>query len=82
MATSRKQQEKRTNPKSMLGSDVTGRHPISEEHIRFHAYMLFQDRLRHGRSGDALADWLQAERELRMGRADTNPVSTARSRSS
>jgi hypothetical protein len=39
--------------------------PIAEEHVRSGAYGLFQARLRAGRRGDSVSDWLQAERQLR-----------------
>ena len=77
MASPRKQQEKGTNPKSMPVSDVTGRDPITEEHIRFRAYLLFQDRQQRGRAGDAMDDWLQAERELHLDGPGAAPTRTA-----
>lgn len=48
---------------SVLGADL----PISEEQIRRRAYEIY---LARGRTpGDPVADWLQAERELRTGAA-------------
>lgn len=64
MATPRKQQEKKVNVKSKPISDVTGRDSTTEERIRFHAYMLFQERQRAGVPGDPVSDWLRAQSEL------------------
>ncbi|HUU98717.1 MAG TPA: DUF2934 domain-containing protein [Phycisphaerae bacterium] len=64
MVSRRNQQQKSTSPKSMPASAVTGRDPITEEHIRFHAYMLFQERQRAGVPGDPVSDWLRAQSEL------------------
>jgi len=77
MATPRKQQEKSTKPKSMPVSDVTGHDAMTEERIRFHAYLLFQDRQQRGRAGDAMGDWLRAERELRGEPRGAKPESIA-----
>lgn len=38
------------------------------ERIRTRAYEIFQERSGRGAAGDALSDWLQAERELRLER--------------
>jgi len=37
----------------------------SEEAIRYRAYEIFQARSSQGSPGDALSDWVQAEREMR-----------------
>jgi hypothetical protein len=64
MATARSQRQKRIDAKSMAVSDVTGRDSPTEEGIRFHAYMLYQERQRAGAPGDPVSDWLRAESEL------------------
>jgi hypothetical protein len=64
MATARNQRQKRIDAKSMAVSDVTGRDSLTEEGIRFHAYMLYQERQRTGAPGDAVSDWLRAQSEL------------------
>lgn len=38
---------------------------IGDDQIRARAYDIYQRRMRRGEPGDALTDWLQAERELR-----------------
>lgn len=38
--------------------------PVQEEEIRTRAYYIYEDRVRSGGRGDALDDWLRAEREL------------------
>lgn len=48
-----------SNPAGVL---KTGK--LSEEDIRFRAYEIFQTRAVAGQPGNAMADWLQAEREL------------------
>jgi hypothetical protein len=37
---------------------------ISEEDIRKKAEKIYQERLAHGKQGDHLSDWLQAEKEV------------------
>ena len=41
-------------------------HPVSEDEIRIRAYELFLER--GAEPGDALSDWLRAERELKRSR--------------
>jgi hypothetical protein len=43
--------------------DALANHALSHEEIRRRAYEIYLER--DGRAGDALADWLRAERELR-----------------
>lgn len=38
---------------------------ITEEHITIRAYFISEQRLREGRDGDPVSDWLEAERQLR-----------------
>ena len=79
MARVRSQQPKASSPKTMPTAEVTGRAPVSEEHIRQHAYQLFESRQQRGLAGDAIGDWLQAERELRSkGTAAPRKRTTAR----
>lgn len=40
------------------------RSPASPERIRARAYEIYLKRCNDGQGGDALSDWLQAEREL------------------
>ena len=65
MTRVRSQQPKASSPRTMRAVEVTGRAPVSEEHIRQHAYQLFENRQQRGLAGDAIGDWLQAEQELR-----------------
>jgi hypothetical protein len=51
--------DKLRNPAGVLKSAR-----VSEEDIRFHAYEIFQARAGNGLAGNAMSDWLQAEREL------------------
>ena len=51
---------------------------ISEEDIRFRAYEISQTRARSGLSGDAMSDWLQAERELVSQALTARPKRTTR----
>jgi len=37
---------------------------ISAEDIRNRAERIYQERLSHGKQGDHLSDWLQAEKEI------------------
>jgi hypothetical protein len=37
---------------------------ISAEDIRLRAEKIYQERLAHGKQGDHLSDWLQAEKEM------------------
>ncbi len=75
MATLQNQREKKMNPKSMPLSAVTGRDSVSEERIRFRAYLLFEERQRAGMPGDSVSDWLHARRELNQA---TRPVEQTR----
>jgi hypothetical protein len=56
---------KESSPKSMPVTAVTGREAITEERIRMRAYQCFQERQRAGLPDDPVANWLQAERELK-----------------
>jgi hypothetical protein len=38
--------------------------PLSEDRVRFRAYLLFQERQRAGIPGDPASDWFRAQREL------------------
>jgi hypothetical protein len=40
----------------------------SHPQIRERAYEIFQERLQTGRKGDALSDWLEAERQIHRRR--------------
>jgi hypothetical protein len=40
----------------------------SHPQVSERAFEIFQDRLQNGRKGDALSDWLEAEREIRKHR--------------
>ena len=64
MATRRNQTRKAGEPKSVPVSDVVGTGPTIEERVRFQAYLLFEERQHAGITGDAVSDWLRAEREL------------------
>ncbi len=68
----------RTIQKSMRAADVTaGINPTFEE-IRWRAYEIY---LARGRApGDPIADWLQAERELRERKTSQKAVTAARRR--
>lgn len=68
----------RTIQKSMRAADVmAGIDPTSEE-IRWRAYEIY---LARGRTpGDPIADWLQAERELRERKTSQKAVTAARRR--
>ena len=56
---STKAADKRYNSTGVVKSAV-----VSEDDIRFRAYELFQKRACNDMCGDAMTDWLQAEREL------------------
>jgi hypothetical protein len=64
MATRRNQPQKADNPRSLPVTDAVGISPTIEEHVRSQAYLLFEERQRAGVPGDAVSDWLRAEREL------------------
>lgn len=64
MATRRNQTQKPGDPQSMLATDVMGMGPTTEERVRRHAYLLFEERQHANVPGDAISDWLRAEREL------------------
>ena len=53
--------------KSMPAAEVIGRPELAIEEIRHRAYEIYL--ARGGAPGDPMADWLQAERELRELRA-------------
>jgi hypothetical protein len=57
LVTSRPVTQRR--PSSVLKPPKT-----SEDDIRVRAYAIFQTRMRDGLPGNAMSDWLQAEREL------------------
>jgi hypothetical protein len=65
METPRSQKQNASLPKSMPAGAVMGVNPLTEENLRFRAYMLFRERERTGTPGDALSDWCRAQRELR-----------------
>ena len=67
MESPRNQRRKESMPRSMATTAVMGVDPIIEERIRFHAYLLFQERQRTGAPGDALSDWCRAEHNLGAG---------------
>ena len=67
METPRNQSRKESTPRSMPATAVMGVDPTIEERIRFHAYLLFQERQRTGAPGDALSDWCRAQRNLGAG---------------
>lgn len=62
------------------GNEGPGREPAHEHQIRLRAYEIYRAR-REG-EGDALSDWLQAEREFLAANAATagRPQSTERSK--
>jgi hypothetical protein len=64
MATRRNQTRTASNRKSMADTEVVGMGPTIEERVRFQAYLLFEERQHAGIAGDAVSDWLRAEREL------------------
>ncbi len=64
MATRPNQTRTASGPKSMRVTAVTGTGPTIEERVRFHAYLLFEERQHAGVPGDPVSDWLRAEREL------------------
>jgi len=64
MVTRRNQTQKAGNPRSLPVTDAVGISPTVEEHVRFQAYLLFEERQHAGVPGDAVSDWLRAEREL------------------
>ena len=64
MATRGNQTRKAGEPKAARVSDVVGTGPTIEERVRFQAYLLFEKRQHAGITGDAVSDWLRAEREL------------------
>lgn len=41
--------------------------PAGAERIRARAYEIYQQRVKRGTPGDAVSDWVQAEREIRGG---------------
>jgi hypothetical protein len=45
-------------------TDAMDMGPTVEERVRFQAYLLFEERQHAGIAGDAVSDWLRAEREL------------------
>ena len=67
METPRNQSRKESAPRSMATTAVVGADPMTEERIRFHAYLLFQERQRTGAPGDALSDWCRAQHNLGAG---------------
>jgi hypothetical protein len=64
---------RKSNPVSVLKGAS-----ISENDIRFRAYEIFQGRIGERRPGNAMSDWLEAERELvnRALRAGAGPQSS------
>lgn len=64
MATRRSQTQKAGNRKSMPFSEAVSTGPTLEERVRFLAYLLFERRQHASVPGDAVSDWLHAEREL------------------
>jgi hypothetical protein len=64
MAIRRNQTQKAGNSKSMPATAATGMSPALAERVRFQAYLLFEERQHAGVPGDAVSDWLRAEREL------------------
>lgn len=50
---------KQANPAGVVKSAIA-----PEESIRFRAYEIFRLRTAKGQFGDAMSDWLQAEREI------------------
>jgi hypothetical protein len=55
---------------------VPGSSSATAEAVRARAYEIYQERSRRGDRGDALSDWMQAEREL-AGRARAAPPAAA-----
>ena len=43
---------------------TTRKRKVSNEAIRLRAEQIYKSRMNNGRHGDALSDWLQAEKEL------------------
>ena len=58
-----------TREKSMLAADVTAGFESTEEAIRRRAYEIYLGR--GATPGDPVADWVQAEQEIRAGQAKT-----------
>jgi hypothetical protein len=58
----------RQNRKAQQVSDArAGQSPVhASESIRRRAHEIYCDRVNRGAGGDALSDWLQAERELNV----------------
>jgi hypothetical protein len=67
-----------------LDADVAAPNPapdIGDDQIRARAYDIYQRRMRSGEPGDALTDWLQAERELRTPPPTAAPQIVVKARS-
>ncbi len=61
-----------TTPALPSAATPPGREDL-QARIRVRAHELYQDRLRNGGSGDALSDWLRAEREVRAACPPSTP---------
>ena len=60
-----------TNKDAVTGARISAVKPATgskaiEETIRVRAYEIFETRTNNGQDGDAVSDWLEAERELRQ----------------
>lgn len=66
-------------PKPVVFGPVGRGIPVSPDSIRARAYQIFQSRIRNRTPGDAISDWLEAEREL-AGRIPPPAASEAEER--
>jgi hypothetical protein len=64
MATRRIKTRAASEPVSVPVADAVSRDSAVEERVRIHAYQLFERRQNTSIPGDALTDWLRAERYL------------------
>jgi hypothetical protein len=65
MAAQKHSRETKGDVKSIPASQITGGLPIAEERVRARAYEMYEARVFSRTPGDAMSDWLDAERELR-----------------
>lgn len=53
-----------TKKETTTKTKATAKKKISVEDIRMRAEKIYMERLAHGKGGDQLSDWLQAEKEI------------------
>ena len=58
----RRQEKRARTQRSQRAANVTDSVGVTDDHIRNRAYEIYLSR--EERAGDAMSDWLQAEREL------------------